>query len=99
LIQYDRYLYEYSYIIEKYGLFICYTNDASYYYHTDSKEFLDPHDISLRYGQWCITRYSEEEEQSNTVSKWGEILPCLVSHRLPRYHGGCTNISEFVLGI
>lgn len=40
---------------------------------------------------------TEEQEQSNTVGKWNEILLCLVSHRLPCCHGGCTNISEFVL--
>lgn len=31
--------------MEKYGLTIHYTNDASYY-HTDSNEFLDPCDIT-----------------------------------------------------
>lgn len=84
--------------MEKYGLIIHYSNDSSYYYHTDSNEFLDPCDIT-KPGQRCITRYSREEEQSNTVRKGSKNLLCLVSHRLSCFHGGCTNISEFVLRI
>lgn len=85
--------------MEKYGLIIHYTNDASYYYHSDSNEFLGPCDIMKP--ELCSMVYNKvfKREQSNTVSKWSENLSCLMSQRLPCYHGGCTNISEFMLGI
>lgn len=44
--QYDRYFYGYSYIMEKYGSIIRYTDNASYCCRTDSNEFLDPCDTT-----------------------------------------------------